>query len=312
MNTRICHFTVCFAILAVVVTYGITHHSPENMALELIEQRIEELRETIRHHDYKYFVENAPEISDREYDRLVQELRELEAEHPALITPDSPTQRVGEQPAQGFASVRHAVTQISELTGWPLLNERGQIMSPQHQLGGVDAVVVVASASTPLRLVLAGVMRDVSLVSAQRALSTTYAVVEGVISLDRRDDHTHSVNDDIQGQIDLIQSLKPDAIVIVGGVDGGASRPVLQAAEAVAIANYTMPQSNRAPIIYAGNSELRSQVAEIVGAEAELRAIDNVRPSLQLENPGPLQTEVEGLFQQRKMGRLPGFTTLSS
>ncbi|MGD9047747.1 MAG: glutamate mutase L [Anaerolineae bacterium] len=210
------------------------------------------------------------------------------------------------------ASVRQAVTQIAELTGWPLLNERGQIMSPQHQLGGVDAVVVVTSASTPLRLVLAGVMRDVSLVSAQRALSTTYAVVEGIVSLDRRDDRTHSVNDDIQGQIDLLQRLNPDAVVIVGGIDGGASRPVLQTAEAVAIANYAMPQSSRAPIIYAGNTELRSQVAEIVGAEAELRAIDNVRPSLQLENPGPLQAEVEGLYRQRKMERLPGFGSLAS
>jgi hypothetical protein len=210
------------------------------------------------------------------------------------------------------ASVRHAVTQMSELTGWPLLNERGQIMSPQHQLGGVDVVVVVTSASTPLRLVLAGVMRDVSLVSAQHALSTTYAVVEGIVSLDRRDDDTHCVNDDIQGQIELLQRLNPDAIVIVGGVDGGASRPVLQTSEAVAIANYAMPQSSRGPIIYAGNTELRSQVAEIIGAEAELRAIDNVRPTLQLENPGPLQAEVEDLYRQRKMERLPGFGTLSS
>jgi hypothetical protein len=173
-------------------------------------------------------------------------------------------------------------------------------------------VVIVTSASTPLRLVLAGIMRDVSLVSAQRALSTTYAVVEGIVSLDRQDDNTHIVNDDIQGQIDLLQRLSPDAIVIVGGVDGGASRPVLQTAEAVAIANYTMPPSSRAPIIYAGNTELRSQVAEIVGTEAELRAIDNVRPNLHLENPGPLQTEVEELYRQRKMERLPGFGTLAS
>jgi len=210
------------------------------------------------------------------------------------------------------ASVRHAVTQMSEVTGWPLLNERGQIMSPQHQKGGVGVVVVVTSASAPLRLVVAGVMRDVSLVSAQRAISTTYALVEGIISLDRRGNDEHRLNDDIQGQIDLLQRLKPDAIVIVGGIDGGASRPVVQAAEAVAIANYTMAQGNRAPIVYAGNSELRSQIADIVGAEAELRAIDNVRPSLQLENPGPLQAEIEGLYLQRKMERLPGFSTLSS
>jgi uncharacterized protein (TIGR01319 family) len=209
-------------------------------------------------------------------------------------------------------SVRQAVTDMSEVTGWPILNERGQIMSPQHQLGGVDAVVVVTSASHPLRVVLAGIMRDISLVSAQRALSTTYALVEGVVSLDRRDDGTHSVNDDIQGQIDLIQKLKPDAVVIVGGIDGGASRPVLQAAEAVAIANFTMPQSDRPPIIYAGNTELRSQVAEIVRGEAELHAIDNVRPSLQFENPGPLQNEIEGLYRERKLERLPGLSTLSS
>ena len=210
------------------------------------------------------------------------------------------------------ASVRQAVVQMSEIIGWPLLNERGHIMSPRHQRGGVDAVVVTTSAGNPLRLVLAGIMRDMSLISARRALSATYAVVEAVVSLDRRDDSTHSVNGDIQGQIDLLHRLKPDAIVIVGGVDGGASRPVLQTAEAVAIASFSMQHSDRPSIIYAGNTDLRPQVAAIVGAEAELRAVDNVRPNVQLENPGPLQTEVEELYRQRKMERLPGFATLSS
>jgi len=210
------------------------------------------------------------------------------------------------------ASVRQAVVQMTEVIGWPLLNERGHIMSPRHHRGGVDAVVITTSASSPLRLVLAGIMRDISLISARRALSSTYAVVEAVVSLDKGDNSTHSVNGDIQGQIDLLHRLKPDAIVIVGGVDGGASRPVLQTAEAVAIASFTMQQSDRPSIIYAGNTELRPQVAALVGAEAELRAVDNVRPSVQLENPGPLQTEVEELCRQRKMERLPGFGTLSS
>jgi uncharacterized protein (TIGR01319 family) len=209
-------------------------------------------------------------------------------------------------------SVRQAVTEISEITGWPLLNERGQIISPQRHLGGVDAVVVIASASSPLRLVLAGVMSDISLLSARHALSTTYAVVEGVISLDHRNNGARGINGGIQGQIDLIQQLKPDAIVIVGGIDGGASRAVLQAAETVAIASFTMLSSERPPIVYAGNAQLRSQVAEIVGPEAELRAVDNVRPGLHLENLGPLQAEAEELFRKRKMERLPGFATLSS
>ncbi len=77
------------------------------------EKKIEKLRKTIRHHDYKYYVKNSPEISDQEYDRLINELRELEKQNPELITPDSPTQRVGEQPAGGFDSVRHIVPMLS-------------------------------------------------------------------------------------------------------------------------------------------------------------------------------------------------------
>ncbi|MEI7781330.1 MAG: NAD-dependent DNA ligase LigA, partial [Planctomycetota bacterium] len=61
-------------------------------------RQIEALREQIRHHDRKYYVEARPEISDREYDRLIDELRALEAKHPDLVTPDSPTQRVGDEP----------------------------------------------------------------------------------------------------------------------------------------------------------------------------------------------------------------------
>ncbi len=211
-----------------------------------------------------------------------------------------------------LASVRHAVADLTRVTGWPMLNERGQIMSPQHQRGGVDALVVTSSASGPVRLVLAGITHEFSLASARRALYTTYALVEGVVSLDRRDDSSHSANDDIQGQVALIQKLRPDAVVIVGGVDGGASRPVLQAAEAAAIGSFAIPQSERPRIIYAGNAELRPQVAEIVGAEAELRAVDNVRPGLELENPGPLQAEIEELYRQRKLERLPGLSTLAS
>jgi hypothetical protein len=211
-----------------------------------------------------------------------------------------------------MASVRQVIAQLSEVTGWSLLNERRQLISPQQQRGGVDALVAITSASEPLRLVLAGVTRDISLSSAQHALSTTYALVEGVVSLDRRDNRTHSANGDIQGQIDLIQKLKPDAIIIVGGIDGGATRPVLQAAEAVAIATFSLPQGDRPPIVYAGNAELRSAVAEIIGAETALRSVDNVRPSLSSENPGPLQNEAEELYRQRKMERLPGFGTLSS
>ncbi|MBI2115831.1 MAG: NAD-dependent DNA ligase LigA [candidate division NC10 bacterium] len=75
--------------------------------------RAEELRSRLHHHDYCYYILNRPEISDAEYDRLFNQLRELEAAHPELIIPDSPTQRVGGAIAEGFASVQHRVPMLS-------------------------------------------------------------------------------------------------------------------------------------------------------------------------------------------------------
>ncbi|MCC6126923.1 MAG: NAD-dependent DNA ligase LigA [Pirellulales bacterium] len=74
---------------------------------------IARLREEIRRHDRLYYVEAAPEISDLEYDRLIERLKELEAQHPESITPDSPTQRVGDQAAADFPKVRHLVPMLS-------------------------------------------------------------------------------------------------------------------------------------------------------------------------------------------------------
>ncbi|SUX66685.1 NAD-dependent DNA ligase LigA [Citrobacter amalonaticus] len=81
--------------------------------MESIEQQLTELRTTLRHHEYLYHVMDAPEIPDAEYDRLMRELRELEAQHPELITPDSPTQRVGAAPLASFSQIRHEVPMLS-------------------------------------------------------------------------------------------------------------------------------------------------------------------------------------------------------
>jgi DNA ligase (NAD+) len=76
-------------------------------------KRVKELREQISHHDYLYYVCAKPEIGDREYDMLLKELAELEAAHPDLVTPDSPTQRVSGQPIEGFARVEHSTRMLS-------------------------------------------------------------------------------------------------------------------------------------------------------------------------------------------------------
>jgi DNA ligase (NAD+) len=72
-----------------------------------VQKRLDELRNQVNHHLYRYHVLDEPEISDAEYDRLVDELKALEEEHPDLITPDSPTQRVGAPPSERFRKVQH-------------------------------------------------------------------------------------------------------------------------------------------------------------------------------------------------------------
>jgi DNA ligase (NAD+) len=76
-------------------------------------KRIERLREQIRHHDRKYYVEAAPEITDLEYDRLVAELRQLEERHPDLVAADSPTRRIGDEPVPALEAVRHRLPMLS-------------------------------------------------------------------------------------------------------------------------------------------------------------------------------------------------------
>ncbi|MBZ5551951.1 MAG: NAD-dependent DNA ligase LigA [Acidobacteriia bacterium] len=78
-----------------------------------IQEQIEDLRDLIRHHEHLYFVLDNPEISDREFDKLMHRLRELEMEHPEFASPDSPTLRVGGQPAEEFPKVRHAAAMMS-------------------------------------------------------------------------------------------------------------------------------------------------------------------------------------------------------
>src|SRR3977135_1701346 len=80
---------------------------------EPAQQEIERLRETLRYHDERYYLQSDPEISDYEYDQLMNRLRELEQLHPELITADSPTQRVAGRPAEGFAEYRHRLPMLS-------------------------------------------------------------------------------------------------------------------------------------------------------------------------------------------------------
>src|SRR5512137_2373455 len=78
-----------------------------------VEKRAEQLREKIRHHEHLYYVLDSPEISDADFDQLMNELKRIEAEHLELVTPDSPTQRVGGKPREGFVKARHSSPMLS-------------------------------------------------------------------------------------------------------------------------------------------------------------------------------------------------------
>ena len=103
------------------------------MAIKDIADEVARLRSELNRHNYLYYVEAKPEVSDREYDRMMSRLTELEAAHPELVTSESPTQRVGGQPLEGFATVRHAVPMLSidntyshdELREWDVRVRKG-------------------------------------------------------------------------------------------------------------------------------------------------------------------------------------------
>jgi DNA ligase (NAD+) len=78
-----------------------------------LREKLESLRDQIRHHNYRYHALDDPEVPDVEYDRLVRELQSIDAEYPELITPDSPTQRVGDAPISTFATVQHELRMLS-------------------------------------------------------------------------------------------------------------------------------------------------------------------------------------------------------
>jgi len=108
-----------------------------------VAEKIEHLRKKIRHHEYRYHVLDQPQISDAAFDRLVNRLKKLEAEHPGLVTPDSPTQRVGGSPREGFQTVRHKRAMLS-LDNAFSYEELAEFDRRVRQLAGRERVDYVA------------------------------------------------------------------------------------------------------------------------------------------------------------------------
>lgn len=203
---------------------------------------------------------------------------------------------------------RHAIEQLSQIAARPLLTESGDVITPEQDNGsGVDVCVLTSSAAQPLRLILAGLVGELSVDSLRRAAAGTYSWVEDVIALLG----ASRLNDEARAR--KIMALQPDAVCVAGGADGGAEGPVLELVETLALGASLTEPTARPTIIYAGNSVLRSKLRTLVGADVPLIVVDgNVRPSLETENLGPLQAELESLHTHTKLARIPGLATCAA
>ena len=213
----------------------------------------------------------------------------------------------GESSTDITGGVRRAVRQISDVTGRRFFDEGGDLISPQETWQqGVDAFAVTVSASEPLQLALGGLGRNLSIASARRAAAGTYAQIRTLLN----DRQGIPLTD--ESCVRAIRNAEPDVVCIAGGIEDGADRPVLGMVKATTLACSMMDRQTRPAMLYAGNSRLRRQVAEIIGDEAELRVVGNVRPTLEREYLADAQQELASLFLQRKLKQLPGMATLSN
>jgi DNA ligase (NAD+) len=183
-------------------------------------ERARRLRERIRHLDRMYYVEAAPEVTDLDYDRLVDELRRLEAAHPELVTPDSPTQRVGDEPIAALQPVRHRVPMLSidntygvdELAAWGRRVEK--LLAADAVAAADDAAAAPAAAPVAwvLELKIDGVA--VSLTYERGVLVLAATRGNGVVG----DDITHNVRTIPGVPLRLALDDPPDLVEIRGEV----------------------------------------------------------------------------------------------
>jgi hypothetical protein len=208
--------------------------------------------------------------------------------------------------------LREAIGQVGQLTGRVLLSGQGQPIVPERDDGsGVDALVATVNAAVPLRVAVVGLIGGLSVESLLKAADCSYVVVQSVVARDGR-----TRNGDRQtsmaGLVRQTMGDRPDAILLGGGIEGGAVEAVLEAARDVAAALTTSEEAGRVHVIYAGNREARTEVARILGGCSNLHVVDNARPTLGEEDLGAVEAELRDLYRESKMGRVPGFGELKS
>ncbi len=201
--------------------------------------------------------------------------------------------------------VRNAVHELEEITGKKFMDENGNFIKPyRNEKEGTDAYVSTSSAGGGLQMLVMGVVKEMTAESAARAALGAGAIVMETIAInDGRMDHE---------RIELIRRLRPDMILLAGGTEGGTVKHVVHLAQLIVAAD-PRPRfgaTYRMPVIYAGNSAARDEIKRILEDRVALYIVDNIRPTLEMENLGPAREKIHDLFLEHVMQQAPGYSKL--
>ena len=221
-----------------------------------------------------------------------------------LVAGEAPT--TVESPFEDVTlGVQNAIREIEELTGHIILSQDNTgILIPHKGNSGVDLYCTTSSAGGGLQMMVVGLIKSMTAESANRAGLGAGAIVMDVIATD---DGRH-----LHEKIQRIRNLRPDMILLAGGTDGGAE---VQVIELVELLNAADPKPRlganyKLPLIYAGNKEIRSQIAEMIAQKVELTMVENLRPKIDIENTDPARISIHELFMEHVMSHAPGYTKL--
>tara|TARA_B100002052_G_scaffold294842_1_gene320300 strand:- start:473 stop:2269 length:1797 start_codon:yes stop_codon:yes gene_type:complete len=201
--------------------------------------------------------------------------------------------------------VLNSIIEIEELSNRTILNQ-DKIISPSSGNEGVDIYISTSSAGGGLQMMVAGVVKSMTGESAQRAALGAGSIVMDVLaSNDKRLFHE---------KVKRIRDLRPDMILLSGGVDGGTESHVIKIAEVLEAANPRprLGTNFKLPVIYAGNRKAQSKIEEKLGSKTDLKMVDNIRPTLESENLQPSRDKIHDLFMEHVMAQAPGYQKLMS
>jgi uncharacterized protein (TIGR01319 family) len=202
--------------------------------------------------------------------------------------------------------VRNAIRELEEITGIKLLDEKGNIIKMENPTEdmGTNVYVSTSSAGGGLQMLVVGVVKSMTAESAARAALGAGAIVMEVISVD---DGRKPYE-----KVELIRKLRPDMILLAGGVEGGTVKHVVELAELIAAADPKprFGSTYKMPVIYAGNSYAREEIKKILGEKTALYIVDNIRPTLETENLHPAREKIHDLFLEHVMQQAPGYSKL--